>query len=44
MGDACGEMEQDRHDAALVSMGFLFARVVGVNDVLDAWDVALANA
>jgi ureidoacrylate peracid hydrolase len=44
VGDACGEMEQDRHDAALVSMGFLFARVVGVNDVLDAWDVALANA
>ena len=44
VGDACGEMEQDRHDAALVSMGFLFARVVGVNDVLDAWDVAFANA
>lgn len=44
VGDACGEMEQDRHDAALVAMGFLFARVVGVNDVLDAWDVALANA
>jgi len=42
--DACAEMESDRHEAALIAMGFIFARVVGVNDVLDAWDVALLNA
>jgi len=41
--DATGEVVQDRYDGALKTMGFLFARVMTVNEVLDAWKVELSN-
>lgn len=37
VGDACGELEEERHRVSLRTMGFGFARVVGVDDVVDAW-------
>ncbi len=37
VGDACGELEEERHRVSLRTMGFGFARVVGVSDVVDAW-------
>lgn len=40
VSDAVAEYERDRHDAALKSMGMLFARVVQVDDVLGAWGQA----
>lgn len=40
VGDAVAEYEQDRHEAALKSMGMLFARVVAVDDVLGAWSAS----
>lgn len=40
VGDAVAEYEQDRHEAALKSMGMLFARVVQVEDVLAVWGEA----
>ncbi len=43
VSDAVGEVEQDRHDAALKSLGYLFARVMTVNEVLDSWNVELSN-
>ncbi len=39
VSDAVGEVEQDRHDAALKSLGYLFARVLTVAEVLQSWDV-----
>lgn len=41
--DAVGEVEQDRHEAGLKSMGFLFAKVMTVSEVLDSWKVELSN-
>lgn len=38
--DAVAEYEDDRHAAALKSMGMLFARLVDVSDVLEAWQQA----
>jgi len=38
VADACGELEEERHRVALRTMGFGFARVVGVEDVLGAWE------
>lgn len=35
--DAVAEYEDDRHEVALKSMGMLFARLVTVQVVLDAW-------
>ncbi len=35
--DATGELDRARHEAALVSMGYFFAHVVQVADVLEAW-------
>jgi ureidoacrylate peracid hydrolase len=35
--DAVAEYEDDRNDVALKSMGMLFAGLVTVDDVLDAW-------
>ena len=43
VSDAVGEVEQDRHDVALKSLGYLFARVMTVSEVLDSWDVELSN-
>jgi ureidoacrylate peracid hydrolase len=43
VSDATGEVEQDRYDVALKSLGFLFARVMTVNEVLDSWGVELSN-
>ncbi len=37
VADACGELEEERHRVSLRTMGFGFARVVGVSDVVDAW-------
>lgn len=37
VGDACGELEEERHSVSLRTMGFGFARVVGVDDVVGAW-------
>lgn len=37
VADACGELEEERHRVALRTMGFGFARIVGVDDVLAAW-------
>jgi len=42
--DATGEVEQDRYDVSLKTMGFFFARVMNVSEVLDSWDVELSNA
>lgn len=38
VSDATAEMEQSRHDHALNTLGFLFARILTVNDVADAWN------
>ncbi len=40
VADATGEMEQDRHDVALKTLGRFFARVLDVADVLAAWKVS----
>jgi len=37
VSDATGELDRKRHDAALVSMGYFFAHVVTVNDIVKAW-------
>ena len=42
--DATGEVEQDRYDVSLKTMGFFFARVMNVSEVLDSWNVELSNA
>ena len=39
VSDAVGEVEQDRHDAALKSLGYMFARVMTVAEVLESWGV-----
>ncbi len=36
--DAVGEVDPARHEAALTSMGFLFARVIQVEDVVRAFE------
>lgn len=41
--DAVGEVDRDRHFAALKSMEYLFARVVDVSDVEKAWKVKLED-
>lgn len=42
--DAVGEVDDFRGQTALKAMEYLFARVMTVNEVLDAWDVELSNA
>ena len=37
VSDATAEMEQSRHDHAINTLGFLFARIMTVDDVADAW-------
>ncbi len=37
VGDATGELDQQRHEFALSTLGFGFGRVVNVDDVLGAW-------
>lgn len=39
VSDAVGEVEQDRHDAALKSLGYMFARVMTVAEVLESWGI-----
>lgn len=39
VSDAVGEVEQDRHDAALKSLGYMFARVMTVAEVLESWSI-----
>ncbi|MYF06663.1 MAG: cysteine hydrolase, partial [Rhodospirillaceae bacterium] len=39
VADAIGELDQERHDAALVTMGYMFAHVVTVPDVLADWGI-----
>ncbi len=36
VGDACGELEAVRHDTALVTIGFGFGWVIGVDDAVSA--------
>lgn len=36
-GDACGDYEQHRHEAALSKLGLSFATVVSVDDLLEHW-------
>jgi ureidoacrylate peracid hydrolase len=43
VSDATAEVEQDRYDVALKSLGYLFARVLTVNEVFDSWGVELSN-
>lgn len=38
ISDATAEMEQSRHDHALNTLDFLFARILTVNEVTDAWN------
>jgi ureidoacrylate peracid hydrolase len=38
VSDATAEMEQSRHDHAINTLGFLFARIVTVDEVADAWN------
>ncbi len=38
VSDATAEMEQSRHDHAINTLGLLFARIVTVDDVAEAWD------
>jgi ureidoacrylate peracid hydrolase len=40
VGDATGELERERHDAALKTMGLLFGRVVSVAEVEQAFSAA----
>ncbi len=44
VGDACGELEEERHRFALNTMGFGFARVVEVDDVVAAWAGAAVHS
>ena len=37
VGDATGELDQQRHEMALATLGFGFGRVVHIEDVLRAW-------
>lgn len=36
-GDACGDYEQQRHEAALAKLSLSFATVVDVDDLTDLW-------
>lgn len=44
VADATGELERDRHEAALKSMSYFFAHTVTVTDVLAAWSGAGGGA
>ena len=44
VGDACAELEEERHRFALNTMGFGFARVVEVDDVVAAWAGAAVHS
>ena len=35
--DATGELEQLRYDGAIAGMAWMFAKIVGVEDVLSVW-------
>jgi ureidoacrylate peracid hydrolase len=37
VGDATGELDPQRHEMALATLGFGFGRIVSVEDVLRAW-------
>jgi ureidoacrylate peracid hydrolase len=41
VGEACGELESSRHDAALVTVGFGFGWVLDADTVIDAWGVSV---
>ncbi len=43
VSDAVGEVEDDRSEVALMTMGFFFARVMTTGEVLDSWKVELEN-
>ncbi len=43
VSDATAEVEQDRYEVALKSLGYLFARVMTVSEVFDSWNVELNN-
>jgi ureidoacrylate peracid hydrolase len=44
VADATGELEQERHDFALNTMGFLFAEVVTVDVALQFWQPSSLSA
>lgn len=39
VADATAEMEPDRHDVALRALALMFARVLNIEEVLEAWGV-----
>ena len=39
VANAIGELDQERHDAALVAMAYMFAHVVKVEEVLAGWGI-----
>lgn len=41
--DAVGEVEDDRSEVALMTMGFFFARVMTTDEILNSWKVELSN-
>ncbi|MEQ8246223.1 MAG: isochorismatase family cysteine hydrolase [Alphaproteobacteria bacterium] len=43
VSDAVGEVEDDRAEVALMTMGFFFARVLTKQEVFDSWKVELSN-
>ncbi len=43
VSDAVGEVDDDRSEVALMTMGFFFARVLTTDEVLDSWKVELSN-
>ena len=43
VSDAVGEVEDDRAEVALMTMGFFFGRVLTGDEVLESWKVELSN-
>jgi len=37
VGDACGELERNRHDVALQTLGFGFGAVATTDDIIEQW-------
>ncbi|MDA0367430.1 MAG: cysteine hydrolase [Proteobacteria bacterium] len=43
VSDAVGEIDDDRAEVALMTMGFFFARVLTADEVFESWKVPLSN-
>jgi ureidoacrylate peracid hydrolase len=43
VSDAVGEIDDDRAEVALTTMGFFFGRVLTGDEVLESWKVELSN-